>query len=154
MKIVILSVGKPKNQLFKSQVEEYHRRVTGSITSEWQVVPESVGKGSITSSINEEGTGILRKLSERDYCVLLDQNGDSMTSMRFSEWLFYKLGTVSGRIVFVVGGPFGVSAKIRERSDKKVSLSDMTLTHEMCLLLLFEQIYRAITIERGGRYHH
>lgn len=102
----------------------------------------------------EEGAGILRKLSERDYCVLLDQDGSSMTSLCFSEWLFDRLGTVSGRIVLVVGGPFGVSTQVRERADLKISLSDMTLTHEMCLLLLFEQIYRAVTIERGGSYHH
>ena len=154
MKIFVLSVGKPKNRLFKSQVEEYHRRVAGSITCEWQVVPESVGKGSVPASIIEESAGILKKLSERDYFVLLDQDGDSMTSKLFSEWLFHKLGTISGRIVFVVGGPFGVSSQIQGRADRKVSLSDMTLTHEMSLLLLFEQIYRAITIERGGRYHH
>lgn len=154
MKLVILSVGKPKNRLLKSQVEEYHRRVAGSITCEWQVVPESVGKGTVPASIIEESAGIFKKLSKRDYCVLLDQDGNSMTSNQFSEWLFHKLGTISGRIVFVVGGPFGVSSQIHERADLKFSLSDMTLTHEMCLLLLCEQIYRAITIERGGRYHH
>lgn len=154
MKLVILSVGKPKNRLLRSQVEEYHRRVEGSITCEWQVVPECVGKKSISVSIADEGNGILRKLNERDYCVLLDQNGVSMTSIRFSEWLFKRLGTAPGRIVLVVGGPFGVSDQVKDRSDMKISLSNMTLTHEMCLLLLFEQIYRAITIERGGRYHH
>jgi len=154
LKLVILSVGKPKNRLLKSQVEEYHRRVAGSITCEWQVVPECVGKKNISASIDDESNRILRKLTERDYCVLLDEVGESMTSIRFSGWLFNRLGTTPGRIIFVVGGPFGVSAQVRDRSDMKISLSSMTLTHDMCLLLLFEQIYRAITIERGGRYHH
>ncbi|GAB6280647.1 MAG: 23S rRNA (pseudouridine(1915)-N(3))-methyltransferase RlmH [Thermovirga sp.] len=154
MKLVILSVGKPKNPLFKSQVEEYYRRVSGSVACEWQVIQETVGKRNIHTSVIGDGNGILRRLTERDYCVLMDQDGESMTSIRFSEWFFSKLGTVPGRMVLIVGGPFGVPPRVRERSDQIISLSDMTLTHEMCLLLLLEQIYRAITIKRGGRYHH
>ncbi|MDO9509057.1 MAG: 23S rRNA (pseudouridine(1915)-N(3))-methyltransferase RlmH [Thermovirgaceae bacterium] len=154
MKLLILSVGKPRNPLFKSQVEEYYGRVSSAITCEWQIVPEGSGKKPTGISLAEDGTGLLRKLNHRDYFVLLDDAGDTMTSVGFSGWLFEKLGSVPGRLVLAVGGPFGVTPLVRERADMKISLSAMTLPHEMCLLILFEQIYRAITIERGGRYHH
>lgn len=154
MKLLILSVGKPRNPLFKFHVEEYHRRVSGAISCEWQIVPDVSGKKPEGGSLAEEGSGLLRKLNDRDYFVLLDEAGETMTSVRFSEWLFGKLRIVPGRLVLAVGGPFGVSLPVRERAEMKISLSKLTLPHEMCLLLLFEQIYRAVTIERGGRYHH
>lgn len=154
MKLLIISIGKPKNPLFKFQVEEYHRRVSGSIPCEWLIVPDVSGKKTEGGSLEEEGSGLLRKLNDRDYFVLLDETGDTMTSVRFSGWLFEKLRIVPGRLVLAVGGPFGVSLAVRERAEMKISLSKLTLPHEMCLLLLFEQVYRAITIEKGGRYHH
>lgn len=154
MKLLVISVGRPRNRLFQSEVEEYHHRVASSISCEWIAVAESAGRVSASDSIAGEGVRILKKMNKRDYCVLLDQNGRSMTSDEFSKWLFSRLGSVPGRMVLVVGGAFGLSQSVKERSDMKLSLSGMTLTHEMSLLLLFEQLYRAVTIEKGGSYHH
>jgi 23S rRNA (pseudouridine1915-N3)-methyltransferase len=154
LKLLVISVGRPRNRLYKSEVEEYHHRVAASISCEWMAVPESTGRVSAAASIAVEGARILKKMNKRDYCVILDQNGRSMTSSEFSKWIFFRLGSVPGRMVLVVGGAFGLSELVKERSDMKLSLSGMTLTHEMSLLLLFEQLYRAVTIEKGGSYHH
>ncbi|HPD98340.1 MAG TPA: 23S rRNA (pseudouridine(1915)-N(3))-methyltransferase RlmH [Synergistales bacterium] len=154
MKILVLSVGKPKNPLFIKQVEDYRQRVSVRLPCKWDVVRESSGRKPQNIILLEEGNALLKKVGERDYFVLLDESGRTMTSVRFSEWLFRRISETPGKTVMAVGGAFGVSAEVRERANETMSLSPMTLTHEMSLLFLFEQIYRAVTIEKGGNYHH
>ena len=153
MKLVILSVGRPKNPLYKNGIEEYHRRIGSCVPFQWEAVRSSGGKSSV-ASLREEGAAILKRINERDLLALLEDSGNSFTSEGFSRWLFEKLRGTGGRVILCVGGPFGVSGAVKARADVLVSLSPMTLTHDMSLLLLFEQIYRAIAIEKGTGYHH
>ena len=136
MKITVLSVGKPKNKLFRD----------GKIYYLEQVNPEKIR--------NIDGESILRVIRERDYVVLLDDKGCKRTSYEFAEWLEQRLKETCGRLVFIIGGPFGVSDLVKKRSDSMLSLSSMTFPHELCLVFLSEQIYRACTIKAGTGYHH
>jgi len=153
LKLVILSVGRPKSPLYKNGIEEYHRRIGSCVQFQWQPVRSSGGKSS-EASLREEGAAILKKINDRDFLALLDNSGDRFTSEGFSRWLFERLRSTSGRVILCVGGPFGVSRAVKARADVMVSLSPMTLTHDMSLLVLFEQVYRAIAIEKGTGYHH
>jgi 23S rRNA (pseudouridine1915-N3)-methyltransferase len=154
LKILVLSVGKPRNPLLKNEVEDYQQRVSTRIPCGWEHVRESSGKKPRHVIASEEGMALLKKVGERDYFVLLDESGKTMTSVGFSEWLFRTVSETPGKTILAVGGAFGVSREVKERANEILSLSSMTLTHEMSLLLLFEQIYRAVTIEKGGNYHH
>ncbi|MDE7381416.1 MAG: 23S rRNA (pseudouridine(1915)-N(3))-methyltransferase RlmH, partial [Muribaculaceae bacterium] len=101
-----------------------------------------------------EGKQILSKLTASDYVILLDENGEEYTSRSFSKKLEKWMGMGRKRIFFVVGGPYGFSEAVYERSEGMVSLSKMTFNHEMVRLFFTEQIYRAMTILRGEPYHH
>lgn len=83
-----------------------------------------------------------------DY-YLLDERGREFTSVEFAHFLKEKEG-----VDFVIGGPFGISGEVREKSKGSIALSKMTLTHEMARLLFLEQLYRAFTILKGKEYHH
>jgi 23S rRNA (pseudouridine1915-N3)-methyltransferase len=101
-----------------------------------------------------EGEQILAQFQPGDRVILLDERGREMTSREFSEYIDKAMSTVSKRLLFVVGGPYGFSKKVYERADGMLSLSKMTFSHEMIRLFFTEQVYRAMTILRGEPYHH
>ena len=101
-----------------------------------------------------EGELIKKSLKPGDYIVLLDEKGKEFTSVGFSSYIEKKQHTVSKRLVFVIGGPYGFSNEIYELSNEKISLSKMTFSHQMIRLLFVEQLYRAMTILNGEPYHH
>jgi 23S rRNA (pseudouridine1915-N3)-methyltransferase len=105
-------------------------------------------------NIEKEGISILKKLRERDTIILLDERGKMYDSVEFSSFISRELGIVGGRLVFVIGGAFGLSQNVKERAQAVVSLSKMTMPHELCLLFLSEQLYRAFSIIAGNDYHH
>lgn len=153
MKFSLFSVGKPKEPFVVQGVREYLKRVERHLPLEWVQLPET--KGLNASSSREDSTRRISKaLGERDFVVLLDEKGVMMDSPAFSRWFYSRLEDVSGKIVFVVGGPYGVGQDLKRRADALLSLSPMTLTHELALLFVAEQLYRAVMIRLGTSYHH
>ena len=96
---------------------------------------------------------ILAKLQSSDHVVLLDEHGKDFRSVEFARWIEQKNASVR-RLVFVIGGPYGFSEAVYSRANEKISLSKMTLSHQMVRLVFVEQIYRACTIIKGEPYHH
>jgi len=90
---------------------------------------------------------------EKSLCVALDERGKQMRSMGFSHWI--KTQELSGtkRVAIMIGGANGLSEKLRKSVQECWSLSAFTLQHELALVVLLEQIYRAHTILRGEPYH-
>ena len=100
-----------------------------------------------------EGELILRAVPQSAELILLDEHGKEYRSVEFAGQIQKKMS--SGRdIFFVIGGPYGFSTAVYERANSKISLSQMTFSHQMVRLFLIEQIYRAMTILRGEPYHH
>lgn len=99
-----------------------------------------------------EGRKILDKLKNADFAVLLDERGKQFTSREYADVLdrWQKLGQ---DIVFIIGGPDGVSPEVRERANLVWSLSRLTLPHGLARILLVEQLYRAWSISAGHPYH-
>ena len=122
---------------------------------EWiEVKPTQIKKGrSIDDVLTAEGKAIARRLMPREYLVGLDRSGHQYDSEGFAAW-FDKLSLEHGGwISFMIGGPLGLSEDILKRAQKVLSLSRLTLTHEMCRIFLLEQVYRAFTIMKGEKYH-
>jgi 23S rRNA (pseudouridine1915-N3)-methyltransferase len=86
--------------------------------------------------------------------VLLDEQGGDFTSVAFSERLQKWMNSGQKRIVFLIGGAFGFSEEVYGRANFRLSLSKMTLTHQMVRLFFTEQLYRAFTILKNEKYHH
>ncbi|MDR1377771.1 MAG: 23S rRNA (pseudouridine(1915)-N(3))-methyltransferase RlmH [Synergistaceae bacterium] len=152
MKILVLAVGKLKDKRIASLSGEYLSRIhpDGAVTTEH--IPDPTGPPA--DRVEREGQEVLRRIRPRDRLVLLREDGKEQGSMEFAQWLSREMAATEGRLVLVIGGPWGASKTLLRRADADLSLSRMTFTHEMCFLFLAEQLYRAFSILQGSGYHH
>lgn len=104
-------------------------------------------------ALKQEAQNVFTHLKESDYVILLDQNGRDYDSISFAKHLS-QLTLEKSSIVFVVGGPFGVDNELKKRANELLSLSRLTFTHQLTVVVLFEQLFRAFKIIHGQRYHY
>jgi 23S rRNA (pseudouridine1915-N3)-methyltransferase len=156
VKIILLVAGKTVAGFWADAMTEYSARLKHYIPFETEAVPDIKNAKNLTEAQQKEQEGllILNALQPGDYVVLLDERGREMTSVQFSQFLEKKLQISQKRIVFVTGGPFGFGNEVYKRADEKLSLSKMTFSHQMIRAVFAEQLYRAMTILRGEKYHH
>ncbi len=156
MKTILLSIGKTDDPLFSQIIEEYRKRINYYISFEMQIIPDikSTKKFSEKEQKKQEGEKLLKWFQPSDYIVLLDDKGTQYSSIEFAGYMEKKSYSASKRLVFVIGGPYGFSGEVRERSNETISLSRMTFTHQMVRLVFAEQLYRAMTILHNEPYHH
>jgi 23S rRNA (pseudouridine1915-N3)-methyltransferase len=155
MKITLLVVGKTTDAHIETLIQDYQKRLTHYVPFSMVVIPELKNTKSLTMEQQKlaEGELILRNLTPSTDMILLDERGREYRSVEFADFLQKKMS--SGRdVVFVVGGPYGFSHNVYDRANGKISLSQMTFSHQMVRLFFVEQIYRAMTILRGEPYHH
>ena len=107
-----------------------------------------------TEQKEREGELILKMLQPSDYLVLLDERGKEFRSVEFAQYIQDKMLSSCKRLCFLIGGPYGFSEAVYQRSNAKVSLSKMTFSHQMVRVIFLEQLYRAMTILKGEPYHH
>lgn len=154
MSIKIIALGKTKDSYLKEGIAEYQKRMGAFHKVELIILPDI--KLSKTNNIEivkeKESKIILAKLNKQDYVIALDETGKQYSSKSFSKLLSSKLGL--GNIVFVIGGVYGLHSTVTKRAQLKLSFSQMTFTHQMIRLILFEQIYRAFTIIKDKKYHY
>ncbi len=156
MKIVLLVVGKTDASYLREGISEYLKRIEHYIPFEMKHLPDIKGESTLSPEQRREREGelILDSCTPSDCVVLFDERGKSYTSLKFADYLNKKMGAGLKRLLFVVGGPYGFSEGVYERADEKISLSEMTFSHQMVRLIIVEQIYRAMTILKGEPYHH
>lgn len=156
MKGLLIVTGKTADKRFAAIIQEYAERIRHYIPFDIEVIPELKNTKGISQNEQKarEGELILRSLQPGDYVVLLDEHGSERTSMEFAAWMQKKMAAGPKRLVFVVGGPYGFSPAVHQKGNEEVSLSRMTLSHQMVRMLFVEQIYRAMTILSGEPYHH
>lgn len=156
MKIVLTVVGKTTDKHFIASIQEYVQRISHYVPFAIEVIPELKGTKNLSEKEQKEREGelILKSFLPGDYIVLLDEHGRERRSIEFAQWMQKKMAAGPKRLVFVVGGPYGFSESVYSAAQEKVSLSQMTLSHQMIRLLFVEQIYRAMTILNGEPYHH
>jgi len=156
MKITLLTMGRNGDKGIEALVDRYVGRLSHYVRFEVRDLSDVRLKGTVSAERQKEAEGqvILGAVAPRDFVMLLDERGKDYTSRGFAEMIERQMATQSRDIVFVVGGPFGFSKAVYDRADAMMSLSRMTLTHEMVRLFFVEQVYRAFTIIRGESYHH
>ena len=156
MKIQLICVGKTERSYLKEGESEYLKRLKHYRSFEKIEIPElkNAKKLSEDQIKTEEGKLILAKVDRSTQLILLDENGKTFNSVGFSKFLQKKFNQGGKSIVFVVGGAYGFSEEMYARANGKISLSEMTFSHQMVRLFFIEQIYRALTILKGEPYHH
>ena len=156
MKITLLSVGKTSFGYLQEGMDLYVKRLKHYVPFEYKEIPyPKLGKNPAEQAVKDaEGKLILKGVQPGDSLVLLDERGKSFTSPQFAQFLQKKMNSGVKNLIFVIGGAYGFSDEVYERADQKVSLSDMTFSHQMVRLFALEQIYRGFTILKGEPYHH
>ncbi|MBW1679923.1 MAG: 23S rRNA (pseudouridine(1915)-N(3))-methyltransferase RlmH [Deltaproteobacteria bacterium] len=154
-KVRILVVDKTRAAFLRDGIDFYCERISRYLPLEWvEVKPARMGPSSSVSKVlSQEAKGISARLSAQDANVALDRKGKALDSVSFARW-FEDLLAQGRQITFVVGGAYGLAPEILRQTDAVLSLSRLTMTHEMVRVVFLEQLYRAMTIIRGEKYHH
>jgi 23S rRNA (pseudouridine1915-N3)-methyltransferase len=153
VKITIISVGKKHDDPIKNAIATFETRLKKWVNIEWQIVPPSHLSGQ--QARDKEPEKMLKLLHAKDKSIiwLLDEIGQQLSTIQLADSLQTFIN-YSTNIIFVIGGAYGVNSKVRTRADLVWSISRLTLPHQLVRLILIEQLYRAMDINRGGRYHH
>ena len=147
MKLVILSVGKEKDDLTHELVKHFEMRILRYLPIEWVYIPHD-------STSVKEGEKIMSLLKKEDYVVLLDEKGKDIKSEALAELIENRMVDSVRRMVFIIGGAYGVSEAVMERANYTWKLSSLVFPHMLVRIILVEQLYRALTIIKGEKYHH
>lgn len=153
MKIELVFIGKTTDDYLKEGIEIYLNRLKNYLPVSVTVLPASSAKLP-ERILSEESPVILSKLHPRDHVVLLDEKGKEVRSIELAAQMEQWMLKGINRLVFIIGGAYGVSDEVKAKAHSRLSLSKLTFTHQMIRLLLAEQLYRAMSITRNESYHH
>jgi 23S rRNA (pseudouridine1915-N3)-methyltransferase len=153
VKLKLLWVGKTQEAWVKAGIEEYAGRVRRYAPLE--ILEAREEKGAQAAVMRERECERLAKLLPKGgKLVVLDERGEGMSSTEFAAFLSKTRDQGTSDLAFAIGGAFGFTDGFRSQAFKAISLSRMTLTHQMVRVFLLEQIYRGFSIMNGEPYHH
>ncbi|MDQ3082109.1 MAG: 23S rRNA (pseudouridine(1915)-N(3))-methyltransferase RlmH [Gemmatimonadota bacterium] len=152
MRLVVAVVGKPRNAALAAAIDEYETRAARYWPLEFNEVREERA-GSVTPAEVREREGVrLLERAGNGRVVACERGGKSFTSEEFSSWIQRERESHRDCSI-VIGGAYGLSKAVLDRSVMRLSLAPWTLPHELARLVLAEQLYRAGSIVRGEPYH-
>lgn len=156
MRLGLYCVGRISEDWLRRGVDEYAGRIRRYLPLEiHELKEEKSGRKPDPGRVRElEGKRLLERLPKRGVVLALDENGRRVTSRQLAGLLERQLLDGCAELALAVGGAYGLSDALKTRADEVVSLSPLTLTHQLARLLLFEQLYRALTIVRNEPYHN
>lgn len=148
LSFTIVHVGTPKFSFVRSGIEHYSKKIRPYASLEFKAVREEpLRKGLSLQGVRKKERERLQKtMDARTTWVVLDEKGQQLASKEFASLLERWMVQGRSRLAFLIGGPYGLSPEVRKHATLVLSLSPMTLPHEMALLVLMEQIYRALAI--------
>jgi 23S rRNA (pseudouridine1915-N3)-methyltransferase len=156
MQIVLLAIGKTQDAWMQEAESRYLKRIGhyAKIQTEYLQSPAKWNSLSPELLMKQEAAWIREKCKPGDCCVLLDEKGKTYTSESFAKQLEKWQNTGAKRLVFIIGGAWGLDPELKQEISAHFSLSSLTFTHQMVRFLLLEQLYRAFTILKNEPYHN
>lgn len=157
MKIKLMCMGSVRDAAIAELVKRYSARIPFYWPFDLIELPDiKLGKGVADPERQKEAESerFLNEIGNGDFVVLFDEHGKEMTSRQLSDFIVRKAYELPRNLYFIIGGPYGFGARMHQRADMKLSMSQMTFPHELARLIAVEQLYRAGTISRGEPYHH
>lgn len=153
----IICIGKLKEKYLKDAVEEYRKRLSPLCKFEItelgeEYTPDNPSASQLAQTVEKESGKILSKIAPSDYVVAMCVEGKNLSSEELSERLEH-ITLDHSAADFIIGGSWGLSDKLKSRADLKLSMGRMTFPHQLCRVMLSEQIYRAFQISKGTKYH-
>src|SRR5690606_1678510 len=156
MTIHLICIGKTDEKPLEELISKYEKRLPSHWNYQRIEIPDLKNRKNLSESQQKEKEAELffSKIASTDFVILLDEKGKQQNSTAFAGSIQDLMNQSVKQIVFLIGGPYGFSNEIYARANRKLSLSEMTFTHQMVRLFLVEQLYRAFTILQGKPYHH
>jgi 23S rRNA (pseudouridine1915-N3)-methyltransferase len=149
MKLIVVAMGKLKRSYFREAERDYVERIRKFIP--FEIV--ELKKESLDSRRKDDfWERWKRQFGKESLPILLDESGKQFSTLEFARFIEENIGKLN--LIFFIGGPFGFPSEVSLPSLVKISLSKMTLNHQIARILLLEQIYRSFKIIRGEPYHH
>jgi 23S rRNA (pseudouridine1915-N3)-methyltransferase len=158
LSIRLVCVGKLREQFFVDAFNEYSKRLSAYCKFECAELNEtklgsSPSDKEIAAALDKEAADIERTLGKDAYVIAMCVEGIQLKSEDLAQRISSLAVAGRGRICFVIGGSFGISPRIKQRADMRLSMSEMTFPHHLARVMLAEQIYRAFKISEGSKYH-
>ncbi len=157
MNVKVITIGNIKENFIKDGINEFKKRIKPYASLEEIELKETLitdeSSSNIEKALDDEADKILSKINNRDYVIVLDINGKQYDSVDFSKKLEELKIDGYNDFAYVIGSSYGLSKKIKNRADLKLSFSKFTFPHQLMRLILFEQIYRWIKISKNEPYH-
>jgi 23S rRNA (pseudouridine1915-N3)-methyltransferase len=156
MNIQLWSVGKNHEPYVKNGVEDFTQRISRYFKVEWNIIPapKNAEKMNEPELKKKEGEIILNLLGKDDYLVALDERGKQFSSEGLAQFIQTRANESTKRIIFLIGGAYGIDETVMKRANHKWSLSQLVFPHQLVRLILAEQVYRACSILKNEKYHH
>lgn len=156
--IQVVCVGKLKERAWREACQEYAKRLSGSarvqiIEVAQAHLPDKPSQAQVDAALLQEGKSILEKVSPGAFLVSLCIEGTMLDSPGLAQKIGDRMAGGTSTIAFVIGGSFGLSGQVKERSGLRLSMSRMTFPHQLARVMLLEQVYRVMNILGNGKYH-
>ena len=158
LKIKIITVGALSEKYWKDACDEYKKRISKYASIEEVCLKErriasDPSDAEIRRALELEGEAILAEIPKRSYVVPLCIEGRQMSSKELSAKLEEAPGAGYSAVCFIIGSSYGLAQKVKETGDFPLSFSRMTFPHQLARVMLYEAVYRALSIAGGAKYH-
>ncbi len=156
MKLQLWSIGKTHEDHVKEGILLFTERLKHYADFELRIIapPKNAGRLTASELKKKEAVQVLEQLQDSDFLAALDEKGKEFTTLQLADFLQQKANAGVKRLVFLIGGAYGLDESIFKRAQQKISLSRLTFPHQLVRLIVTEQLYRASTILQNEKYHH
>lgn len=156
MKLIFWSVGAKHEDHVREGIEMFTGRIGHYYRIEWKIQAPPKAAGNMEEQVQREAESrmLMEALDPSDFVVLLDERGRMLDSPGVAELIMERANRGTKRMIFLIGGAYGVTDALRSRADLVWQLSQLVFPHQLVRLILAEQVYRACTLIRGEKYHH
>lgn len=158
LNITIIAVGQLREKYFREAADEYKKRLGGSgrvneIEIKEEKLSDSPSEAQILSALDKEADRIIEAIPKKSFIVPMCIEGKHLSSEEFASTLDNAALMGKSSVTFIIGSSFGLSDRVKKMADLKLSMSKMTFPHKLARVMLFEAVYRAVSISSGGKYH-
>ena len=156
--ITLITVGKLKEKFYLSAAEEYKKRLQGFCNLQLLELPESKlsdnpSPAEVVAGLEKEADSILTKIPKGAWFCVFTPEGKLLSSEALAEKISNVKISGKSNACFLIGSSFGISQRIKDIADFKLSMSPMTFPHHLARIMVLEQLYRAESIQSGSKYH-
>lgn len=155
MKFIFLNLQSAKEEWSDQAIQLYQKKISHFVKLEMKTLKgENFNRSFKEARVEKESQKIFDFLEKDDFLIVFDEKGKSLNSLDFSKNINLILNSGKKRVVFLIGGAFGISDKLKKRANLNVSLSNLTFNHLIAQLIVLEQIYRSFSILNNLPYHN